>query len=425
MVDRKNTPVINAIKSIDYLLPEKWTLANGINVWGINAGSQELIKIDFLFEAGTWYQPANLVAGLTNAFMNQGSQNYSAQDIAETFDSRGAYLQLSADQQFGTISILTLNKHLDEIIKVTADVIQNPVFPEKEVKAQIGKKRQQFIKVKTLSQKRFSQVLFGKQHPYANTNSITDYDELDINTFVEFHRKHYTAKNCKIIVSGLYNHDLKDALESYFGHQNWSQTVGIDDVNFEISSDRVRMHFVEKDDALQSAIRIGCVFPNRNHPDYYGLNVLVTLLGGYFGSRLMTNIREDKGYTYGIGAGIYALPNAAYFSITTEVGSEVCQAALHEIYFEIECLQNKLVGEDELEIVRNYLLGETLRSFDGIFAMSNSLKTLIEAQLDYDHYDEFVKVIRTITPKKLKQLAQKYLNKEDLFEVVAGKRFLL
>lgn len=424
-IDRKEVPPINQIDSIDYLLPEKWNLANGIKVWGINAGSQELIKIDFLFEAGTWYQPGNLVAGLTNAFMNQGSQNYTAQDIAETFDSRGAYLQLSADQQFGTVSILTLNKYLIEIIKVTADVIQNPTFPEKEVAVQIGKKRQQFIiennKVKTLAQKRFSQVLFGYHHPYANTNAIEDYDDLDSTRFVDFYKKHYTAENCKIIVSGLYNHELKNALEHYFGYNNWAQTSEIEKGSFKPEPSAVRNHFVEKNDALQSAIRIGCLVPNRNHPDYYGLNVLVTLLGGYFGSRLMTNIREDKGYTYGIGAGIYALPNAAYFSIATEVGTEVCQAALHEIYLEIELLQNEMVGEDELEIVKNYLLGETLRSFDGIFAMSNSLKTLIEAGLGYDHYDEFVNVIRNITPKELQRLAQLYFIKENLFEIVAGK----
>ena len=182
MLDRKKSPAVNEISKINYLLPEKWNLSNGATVWGLKAGSQDLVKIDFAFNAGSWYQSENLVAGLANAFMNQGSENYTAQQIAETFDFRGAYLQLNADQQFGFVSVLTLNKYLDEILKVTADVIKNPVFPEKEVNVQIANRRQQFIiensKVKTLSYKKFSQVLFGNKHPYANTNIIDDFDRL-------------------------------------------------------------------------------------------------------------------------------------------------------------------------------------------------------------------------------------------------------
>lgn len=426
MIERKIAPALNEISTIDYVMPEEWVLDNGIKVWGINAGSQDLVKIDFIFEAGTWYQPKNLIAGLTNAFMNQGSKHHSAQQIAEVYDFRGAYLQLTADQQFGNVTVLTLTKYIDEILKVTADIVMHPTFPQKEISAQIGKKKQQFIiennKVKTLAQKRFSQVIFGEDHPYSNTNKIEDYDQISSEDFVSFHHHHYTAGNCRIVVAGRYNDEVKKSLNRYFGGHGWLLERDSKSSEFDFHSSALQNHFVDKDDALQNAIRIGRLVPNREHRDFHGISVLTTILGGYFGSRLMTNIREEKGYTYGIGASIYTLPNAAYFSISTEVGVDVTADALKEIYIELERLQNELVGEEELEVVKNYLLGENLRNFDGVFAMSNSLKTLLEANLWYEHYDEFVKVTRNITPIELKELAKKYFSKDTLFEIVAGKR---
>jgi zinc protease len=424
MLDRKKSPEVKEISKISYLLPETWNLTNGATVWGLKAGSQELVKIDFIFNAGSWYQNENLVAGLANAFMNQGSKNYTAQQIAETFDFRGAYLQLNADQQFGFVSILTLNKYLDEILKVTADVIKNPIFPEKEVNAQLANRKQQFViensKVKTLSHKKFSQVLFGDKHPYANTNTIEDFDRLIPAQLSSFHSENYCLNKCVILVAGNYDDELKNLLEQYFGDLQPEKERS--EPKYKIRPSADSKYFVEKADAVQSAIRIGKTIINRDHPDFHGLTILTTILGGYFGSRLMTNIREEKGYTYGIGASIVTFPHAAYFSVMTEVGSDVCTKAIDEIYIELKRLENELVGAEELDLVRNYLLGEMLRNFDGVFAMSNSLKILIEAGLGYSHYDRFIEVIRTITPEELQHLAIKYLRVEDMYEVVAGKR---
>jgi zinc protease len=423
MLDRKKSPEVKEISKISYLLPEKWNLSNGATVWGLKAGSQELVKIDFIFNAGSWYQNENLVAGLANAFMNQGSRNYTAQQIAETFDFRGAYLQLNADQQFGFVSILSLNKYLDEILKVTADVIKYPVFPEKEINVQIAKRKQQYViensKVKILSHKKFSQVLFGDKHPYANSNTIEDFDFITPSELVHFHSENYCLNKSVILVAGNYDNELKQKLEHYFGDfQPEKERL---EPEYVIKPSTDFKHFVEKADAVQSAIRIGKTMINRDHPDFHGLTILTTLFGGYFGSRLMTNIREEKGYTYGIGASIVTYPHAAYFSIMTEVGSDVCSKAIDEIYIELKRLEDELIGVEELNLVRNYLLGEMLRNFDGVFAMSNSLKVLLESNLDYSHYDRFIEVIRTITPEELQNLACKYLRVDDMYEVVAGK----
>jgi predicted Zn-dependent peptidase len=424
MINRNIAPPVKSISDISFINPEEWTLSNGAKVWGIKAGSQDLVKIDFIFNAGSWYQKSNLIAGLTNAFLNQGTKNYTAQQIAETFDFRGAYLQLSADQHYGYVSVLTLNKYLDDILKVTADVIKNPIFPEAELKSQIAKKKQWFIiennKVKMIAQKKFSQALFGVDYPYANTNKASDYDTLSRELFVQFHKENYNLSNCRILIAGNYSDKTKLLLEDYFGESSVGNKIWTIP-EYSINPDKVRTHFVEKADALQSAVRVGRLIINRDHPDFHGLNILVTILGGYFGSRLMSNIREDKGYTYGIGSTIITFPNAAYFFVATETGNEFCRPALNEIYFEMQKLQNEPVGEEELETVKNYLLGETLRSIDGVFALSGTFRSLMEMNNDFSYYSEFINVLNTIQSGDLQKLAEKYFEVHKMFEVVAGK----
>jgi predicted Zn-dependent peptidase len=161
--------------------------------------------------------------------------------------------------------------------------------------------------------------------------------------------------------------------------------------------------------------------PNKLHPDHHKLQVFNTILGGYFGSRLMTNIREDKGYTYGIGSGIISLQNSGYFFISTEVGADVTKDALAEIYKEIELLRTEEVSLEELDLVKNYMLGHFLKSCDGAFNMASLFESVDSFGLDYSFYDEYINTIKTITPKTIKELGVKYFKKSDLKEVVVGK----
>ncbi|HAH23719.1 MAG TPA: hypothetical protein DCL77_08175, partial [Prolixibacteraceae bacterium] len=166
----------------------------------------------------------------------------------------------------------------------------------------------------------------------------------------------------------------------------------------------------------------GKFWVDKSHPDYHALSVLVTILGGYFGSRLMANIREEKGYTYGIGSFVLSLKHASYLIISTEVGNEYVQPTLKEISFEMKRLQTELVSDDELETVKSYLLGEFLRDFDGPFALAGSFKAINDFDLDYSFYDHYLKVLRSLTSGEIMRLAQQYLNPEDCYTVVAGHK---
>ncbi|MBW8331598.1 MAG: insulinase family protein [Prolixibacteraceae bacterium] len=425
MLNRNIQPPVNPIEHIDMVKAEKRLLSNGIPVYFVNAGSQDVVKIDFIFEAGTWFQEANLVASLCNSMLEEGSVNYSAADIGEKFDFYGAYIQLTADQNYGYFNIISLGKHLKTILEITENLIKHSVFPQYELEVLIDKNKQKFLleneKVKTLCQKKFTQVMFGESHPYAITNKLEDFDQINREMLLQFYQSYYHSGNCRIIAAGQIDESVLALLETHFGGSDW-QGNSINAPKYEISPDPQKFHHVEKTNGIQSAVRMGKFWVPKNHPDYHALAVLITIFGGYFGSRLMTNIREEKGYTYGIGSYVLSLKHVSYLIITTEVGNEYIEPTLKEITMEMKRLQTELVSENELETVKSYLLGEFLRDFDGPFALAGSFKAINDFGLDYSFYDDSLRVLRNITSEKIMQLAQQYLNSEDFYTVVAGSK---
>ena len=425
MLNRTIQPIVNPIEHIDRIKAEKRLLSNGLPVYFVNAGTQDVVKIDFVFEAGTWFQPANLVSSICNSMLEEGSENFTAAEIAEKFDFYGAYIQLTVDQNQGFVNVVSLGKHVPAILEVMEDMIKRSVFPEYELEVLIAKNKQKWLleneKVRTLCQKKFTQVIFGDSHPYAINNKLDDFDRITRDDLVKFYKSYYHSGNCHIIASGQIDESVLQMLDNRFGGNDWNKpSVAVP--SYEIQSDPQKFHFVEKPNGIQSAIRVGKFWVSKNHPDYHALSILVTIMGGYFGSRLMTNIREEKGYTYGIGSFVLTFKNASYLVISTEVGNEYIEPTLREIAFEMKRLQTEPVSENELETVRSYLLGEFLRDFDGPFALAGSFKAINDFGLDYSFYDNYLHILRNITSEELMVLAQRYLNPDDCYTVVAGSK---
>jgi zinc protease len=423
MLNRTIQPIVNPIEHIDIIQAEKRLLSNGIPVYLVNAGSQDVVKVDFIFEAGTWFQTVNLVASICNSMLEEGSAGYTAAEIAEKFDFYGSYIQLMADQNYGYFNVVSLGKHLPAILEMVENMIKQPVFPEYELEVLIDKNKQKFLleneKVRTLCQKKFTQVMFGDAHPYSINNKLEDFDLINRDVLMQFYQSFYHSGNCRIILSGKVDETVLNLIESHFGGTDW-QRISVKTIDFVICQDTQKYHHVEKANGSQSAIRVGKFWVPKSHPDYHALSVLVTILGGYFGSRLMANIREEKGYTYGIGSFVLSLKHASYLIISTEVGNEYVELTRKEISIELKKLQTELVSENELETVKSYLLGEFLRDFDGPFALAGSFKAINDFDLDYSFYDRYLTVLRNLTSEELMRLAQRYLDPDDFYTVVAG-----
>lgn len=270
-----------------------------------------------------------------------------------------------------------------------------------------------------LSRREFNHLLFGNNQ-YGSLIEASDYDLLDRAQLTNYFRAAYQPSNCTIITAGKVGQAQIDLINEYFG-RGWSADTKATPNNFSFVKKSGELRYEEKPNALQSAIRIGNMSINRTHSDFPGMQVLNTVLGGYFGSRLMSNIREDKGYTYGIGSALVSLQHSGYFFIASEVGSDVCNAAISEIEKEINILRNEAVSGAELDTVKNYMLGSFLGGLENAFSHADKFKNILISGLDYTYYDRYIEVVKNISASDLQELANKYLNFGDFNKVVVGK----
>jgi zinc protease len=421
---RITAPLTQAVTTIKLPEPEKFLLHNNTPVYAVNAGAEEVVKVDLVFDAGAMFQSQAFVATLTNKCLQEGTKSFTAAEIAEMLDFHGAYLRTSIGKDDARITLYCLSRHLFHLLPVLHEIAFLPKFPPFEVKTILNKSKQEFLvnmqKVKFISQKQFGSLIFGNGHPYGNDSNYDDYNRIENILLENHHRQFYAESPFRIIISGSLPPLFYQQLNKYFGQH----TVNKDSSAFKItepkSSDE-KYHLIEKNDSLQSALRIGKLMFNRRHPDFAGMQVVNTILGGYFGSRLMSNIREDKGYTYGIGSVITSLLHGGLFSIASEVGVEVRQQAMNEVFKEIEILRSNLVPDEELALVKNYLLGVFLRSADGPFAVSELVKASVDYGMGLNYYFEFVETVKKITAKEIRDLAVKYLDPESMITLVVGK----
>jgi predicted Zn-dependent peptidase len=253
---------------------------------------------------------------------------------------------------------------------------------------------------------------------YAGEN---DFDNITSEDLSAFYNKHYVPSNCKLIISGKVGEKEINIINAHFGKDNWNKPSLVKTPSFKIAAKPKPEYILKKEDAVQSSFRIGRRLFTKSHPDYVGMTILNTVLGGYFGSRLMSNIREDKGYTYGIGSVVAPYKNDGCFVIITEVGAEVTRPAIKEVFSELKLLREKLIPEHELSVVKNYMLGDILRSMDGAFALSDVIKDMIENSLDYSFYAKVITQLKTISASELRDLANKYFQEKDMITVIAGK----
>lgn len=425
-IDRKKTPALKDIGVIKVQQAEQSVLDNGIPVYTIDAGFQDLVKIELLFSNDSFDPSEPIISATVNRMLSEGTSKHSSQQLAEMIDGYGAFLETEESFDYCSLVLFTLNRYLDETLVVLSEIVTDAVFPKNELSTFIQNNRQRLIveseKVNSVARKKFSEVLFGSGHSYGYNVTPVDYERLNTEALKKYHHKNYHSGNCTILVSGKVKPGTNASLNKFFGKATWKKNAPAILTGSVVQPSPEKKYLVEKKDAVQSAIRIGKVLFNKTHPDFIGLTVLNTALGGYFGSRLMSNIREDKGYTYGIGSSLMSMKDSGCFFISTEVGADVAGKAIDEIYFEIDRLSKEPVKGNELAMVKNFMTGSFLKGIDGAFQLADRWKGLWIHGLGYDYFDRYLAKIKEIQPDELVHLAGKYFNSGDFYEVVVGKK---
>lgn len=427
MLDRSIQPFIREPEQLEVPSPERRVMLNGIPLYILNAGDNEVVRIDLLMEGGRWQQTQRLQALFTNRMLREGTCRYSAATIAEKLDYYGAWLELSSSSEYAYATLYSLNKYLPETLDIFESIVKEPLFPEKELGVIVDNNIQQFLvnssKVDFLAHRALVNAVYGDEHPCGQLVQEKDYHLINPSVLQSFYDTYYHSANCSIYLSGKVSEDTIHRVEALFGSEPFGKGFLKPEKSFYVPvTSPGKRFFIERADAMQSAVRMGMISLDRRHPDYLKMRVLVTLLGGYFGSRLMSNIREEKGYTYGISAGIMPYPDSGLFVINTETANEFVEPIIKEVYLEIERLQNDLVPEKELAMVRNYMLGDMCRSYESAFSLADAWIFIHTSGLSDSYVKDAVEAVKTITPNEIRELASLHLCKETLKEVVSGKK---
>ena len=410
----------------DTSLPGMVKLANGVPVYLAGNGTVDLLRVEFGFRAGQVMEDVHLAASATNAMLTEGTVHHDAASINDLIDSTGAALNHLADKDSAGLITVTLTRKLDEVMALAGEVLFSPSFPENEFRMLTERRIQAFRtgrqKTSVIAREAFYEALCGSRNPYGRISTEADYRSLTTGDLRRFHAKHYQPGNMYITVAGREPERALPVLERYFGHGNSDGWVKPSFPSLGFEPLPPGMIFREVANSVQSTVRMGWKGITRTHPDYQSLQVATMILGGYFGSRLMRNIREDKGYTYGIHAIAGAFRDTGYITIMTDVANEYRDAVLGEIRREIETLMNEEAGEDEMTLMRNHLMGEIARMFDGPFSVAEAMRGVIDNDAGADYYTRFAETVRTITPSVIREIFRSRFSPDEAYIIIAGAK---
>ncbi|MEN9549556.1 MAG: hypothetical protein RIR12_2147 [Bacteroidota bacterium] len=422
MLNRTKSPAIADAVNFNLTLKqaEKFTLDNGVEVYAVNAGAEEVLSFEWVYSAGNWFEEKNLIAGTTNFLLRNGTSTKTAFQINEHFEYYGSYLNRACYNETATITLHCLTKHVNELLPAVRELITESVLPQQELdiykqnmqqRLKVSLKKSDFIAGRLIDT-----YLYGENHPYGKFSRLEDFDALHREELQSFYQKYYQKGKFILFVAGKLPANIHPLLNTYFGDLP-NKAITLSPIKQERTATK-KFSITNDAAGVQGSIRIARPFPTRHHPDFMKVMVLNTLLGGFFGSRLMSNIREDKGYTYGIHSYIQNHLHDTAWMISTEAGKDVCNATIEEVYKEMKTLREELVDEEELLLVRNYMMGGILGDLDGPFQIIARWKNIVLNNLTAQYFNDSINTIKNITAEELQALAQKYLNPEEFYELV-------
>jgi zinc protease len=421
MPDRTIAPPFNRSTSFDLIHPEKIVLAKGAEVYFVLGGTQDVSKVELLFPAGRWFEKIWGASYFASQLLTKGTKTKNSYLIAQLFDRYGAHLEVNAGFDHVSVSLYSLNKNLEPSLTLLLELLRESVFPEKELE------QLKSIYLQNLSVNRektsyqastlFRKTLYGENHPYGKELEDADVKSLLQQQLVD----HYTRcfNGCTILVSGnVTAHHQRLITETFAPFLLYSLQDKHD--NPTDASKKTDRRVVEKAGSVQSSIRMGKKCIGRADADYADVSFLIHILGGYFGSRLMKNIREEKGLTYGISAALHTMINSNYVVIGADVNRENLNITFDEIRKELKRLRTEKIGEEELETARNHFIGSLQLEITTSFAHADKIKNILLFDLPDNFYQRMIARVDELTPEDLLTVAETYFSEDSFVEVAVG-----
>jgi zinc protease len=418
MLDRNTAPSFKATEKITLPDVEIASIGSGIELFSLVNHNLEIFRLEIVFNAGSYFGTKFGLSYFTSKLLPAGTKSKKANEVAESFERLGGFLEVSQNQERLVVTLHGLTKFFEFYLQDLTDLIFDPILPGEELEIQKKIASQSYLvnieKTSVEANKIFREGLFGTDHSFGKTLEPADIDFISLDEVASFHQEYIRSSSFNIFLVGNIHQKHIALLHEYFNKETIHSS-------FPIVSPKMNDVFElrkEKADSLQSSIRIGRRMFNRHHPDFFKFLVFNTILGGFFGSRLMKNIREEKGLTYGISSSMVPLASEGYWSIGADVKKENVPLALVEIQKEIEELKQQKVTESELSLVKNYMKGSVLSSTNTVFDTMDKHKAIVHEHLSKDFYDTMLERIEGINSTDVQDMANFYL--KDLSMVVVG-----
>ena len=421
-IDRSLAPPYSIPEKIHLNPPELRFLANGIPLYYIPFPNIDAVKIEVIFPLKNTesnpYKP--LLPFFTLHMILEGTKMLSSEKLDDFFDFNASEVDIISGYERQGLSLLSTKQHLLEVLPVFGSLFTDATFPEKELKKRKSQKKLSISIKKEQTSARANQLirgsLFEKGHPFGHQIIEQDVDDINHSDLQNYYNNSFLIAPQIFLTGQLSDKEMK-AIEATFSDLPISDEKPVFQETGQIQPGRQTEN---KSEALQSSIRIAKWMVPKSHPDYPALSVLNTLLGGYFGSRLIKNIREEKGYTYGINSFLGELNGNEYWMTVADVKGGYGDAVIQEVYKEIERLKIEPVPASELEIIKNYLAGSLLSNFSNPFDQMSHFQQVHFQGMNFDYFTRHLEYIKHFDGADIMTMANKYFDQEDMLEVVVG-----
>ena len=394
----------------------------------LNQGNEPLLRIDIHWNHGFWFEQNFLSTRLMTRMLSEGTLQRSAAEWTSEVDRWGGQIRFSSEAEHTSATLLVLDRFLPQVWPLFLEAISEPAFRPEELQSIIRSKIQHWHiesqKLSFLAGRQLRQLVYPPYHPESRLSSPTDYEAITREHLLEAHGHLLSSNGMSISVCGPQADKVVPGLISDL--QRTFPVAAVDSIPGtrldlkEIPTPSPSVVFVPKADALQVSLRAALVWPPKTDPLYHGLKILVTVLGGYFGSRLMQNLREDLGLTYGVGARLRSYRDHSLMTIQSELSAGSEGTALEQIRFEMDRLGRELLSEQEWGRVRSYLKGQLMAGLDGSLALIDRYWDLESYDLGEDYLHEYLRALNEISPARLMELAAQFLQPDRLVVATAG-----
>jgi predicted Zn-dependent peptidase len=419
MLNRKFAPPFQKTLSLSLPRPVEVTLSSGVKIFLVQGIQQNVAKIEVVFGAGKWFEPKTGLSHFTATLLEKGTRTKTAEEIANTLDYYGASLEIHAGFDFVSVSLYALMTQWSNVFPVFLEIITDPSFPEKEWNLTKDIFLQNLKVNNEKTSYRASALIrarvFGEGHPYG---SSVEEEHVHSITPSDFHDFFKTAFNVHSIY-GVGNFTMAEIESMKQGFQSLPARAASSSRHVH-PPDAAPAQYVKKVGSLQSSIRLGKRSPLKKDPDYFDLQIFNHLLGGFFGSRLMKNIREEKGLTYGIHSSLNTFVRDGFFVIGADVNKVNLEFAITEIRRELRNLRDHAVDGQELELAKNHFIGSLQADMANLFSVIEKIKNIQLHHLPQRYYQDLFNRVDRVGPEDILRIAAKYFQDDTLFEVAVG-----